>query len=103
MHELGESSNEEHATIGRLVNELGIDHLVVIGEKSYLKDLSGINDGGESAVHYFESKLEALSMVEHFAPGDVILLKASRAEEFNLLAVLIEDNLAKQPNFKEVE
>jgi len=102
MHELGESSNEEHAAIGTLANELGIDHLIVIGEKSYLRDLSGINDGGESAVHYFESKLEALSMIKHFAPGDVILLKASRAEEFDQLAVLIKDNLVMQPNFKEV-
>ena len=95
MHELGESSDSEHAAIGRLVTEIGVDHLVVIGAREYLTDLTVDSPGGESAVHYFESKVEALSMVEHFAPGDVVLLKASRAEEFNILAEQISENLQK--------
>ncbi len=103
MHELGESSNDEHAAIGRLVTEIGIDHLVAIGTKAYLKDLSAVNSGGESAVHYFENKVEALSMIEHVSPGDVILVKASRAEEFNLLAESIREILFKLPNSNEVE
>ncbi|CAB4600420.1 MAG: UDP-N-acetylmuramoyl-tripeptide--D-alanyl-D-alanine ligase [Actinobacteria bacterium] len=103
MHELGESSDDEHAAIGRLVTEIGIDHLVAIGTKAYLRDISAINGGGESAVHYFESKSEALSMVDHFAPGDVLLLKASRAEEFNLLAEMFNEKLAQLPESKEVE
>jgi UDP-N-acetylmuramoyl-tripeptide--D-alanyl-D-alanine ligase len=93
MQELGESSAAEHAAIGRLVSEIGIDNLVVIGNKDYLADLRSIEDGGASEVQYFETKSDALSIVEHFAPGDVVLMKASRSEEFNLLADLIKERL----------
>ena len=51
MQELGESSAAEHAAIGRLVCEIGIDNLVVVGIKDYLADLDGA-----SAVHYFDTK-----------------------------------------------
>jgi UDP-N-acetylmuramoyl-tripeptide--D-alanyl-D-alanine ligase len=93
MQELGESSAAQHAAIGRLVSEIGIDNLVVIGIKDYLKDLDSMEDGGSSEVHYFDTKSEALAIVEHFAPGDVVLMKASRSEEFNLLADLIKERL----------
>jgi UDP-N-acetylmuramoyl-tripeptide--D-alanyl-D-alanine ligase len=93
MQELGESSAGQHAAIGRLVSEVGIDNLVVIGIKDYLTDLDSMEDGGSSDVHYFDTKSEALSIVEHFTPGDVVLVKASRSEEFNLLADLIKERL----------
>lgn len=93
MQELGESSAVQHAAIGRLVTEIGIDNLVVVGNKEYLADLDSMEDGGSSEVHFFDSKSEALSIVEHFTPGDVVLLKASRSEEFNLLADLIKERL----------
>jgi UDP-N-acetylmuramoyl-tripeptide--D-alanyl-D-alanine ligase len=93
MQELGESSAGQHAAIGRLVSEVGIDNLVVIGNKDYLTDLDSMEDGGSSDVHYFDTKSEALSIVEHFTPGDVVLVKASRSEEFNLLADLIKERL----------
>ena len=98
MHELGESSAQEHAAIGRLANEIGIDHLISVGTEEYLADLTSeklatMDGGGESAVHYFEKKSDATSLVEHFSPGDVVLVKASRSEEFNLLADLIKDRL----------
>ena len=93
MQELGESSAAEHAAIGRLVSEIGIDNLVVIGNKDYLADLRSSEVGGASEVQYFETKSDALSIVEHFTPGDVVLMKASRSEEFNLLADLIKEKL----------
>jgi UDP-N-acetylmuramoyl-tripeptide--D-alanyl-D-alanine ligase len=93
MQELGESSAAEHAAIGRLTTEIGIDHLVAIGNREYLDDLADVDGGGESAVHYFENKESALSLVEHLAPGDVVLIKASRAGEFNLLADSIVEKL----------
>jgi UDP-N-acetylmuramoyl-tripeptide--D-alanyl-D-alanine ligase len=93
MHELGESSAKEHSAIGRLGTEVGIDHLVFIGAKEYLEDLEWADNGGESALHYFAERDEALSMVEHFLPGDVVLIKASRLEEFNLLADMIFEKL----------
>jgi UDP-N-acetylmuramoyl-tripeptide--D-alanyl-D-alanine ligase len=86
MHELGASSTAEHQEIGRLVTEIGIDHLVSVGTEDYL---TGITQGelteGETQLHYFSTRDEALSMVENFTRGDVVLVKASRAEELNLL------------------
>jgi UDP-N-acetylmuramoyl-tripeptide--D-alanyl-D-alanine ligase len=93
MQELGESSAAEHAAIGRLVCEIGVDNLVAVGNKDYLSDLDSFEAEGGSEVHYFETKENALSIVEHFAPGDVVLVKASRSGEFNLLVDLIKERL----------
>jgi UDP-N-acetylmuramoyl-tripeptide--D-alanyl-D-alanine ligase len=93
MQELGESSAAEHEAIGRLVCEIGVDNLVAVGNKDYLSDLDSFEAGGGSEVHYFETKENALAIVEHFAPGDVVLVKASRSGEFNLLVDLIKERL----------
>ena len=95
MQELGESSATEHAAIGRLVCEIGIDNLVAVGIKDYLDDLDSMEDGGACAVHYFETKSEAMAIVEHFTPGDVVLVKASRSGEFNLLVDSIREKLGE--------
>ena len=83
MHELGESSARDHAGVGVLAESLGIDHLVCVGEPDYGLDLS---KSGEMVVHYFESKGDALKMAEHLSPGDVLLVKGSRAERMEELA-----------------
>jgi UDP-N-acetylmuramyl pentapeptide synthase len=54
-----------------------------------------MEDGGTSAVHYFETKSDALAIVEHFAPGDVVLVKASRSGEFNLLVDSIREKIGE--------
>jgi len=95
MQELGESSAAEHARIGRLVCEIGIDNLVAVGIKDYLDDLDSLEDGGACAVHYFETKSDAMAIVEHFTPGDVVLVKASRSGEFNLLVDSIKEKLGE--------
>ena len=95
MQELGESSAAEHAAIGRLVCEIGIDNLVVVGIKDYLADLGSEKEEGASAVHYFDTKADAMAIVEHFAPGDVVLVKASRSGEFNLLVDSIRERLGE--------
>jgi len=81
MQELGASSPVEHEKIGRLVTEIGIDHLVTIGTDEFRIDLEG-----ESELHSFPTQMAALEMVDHFAPGDVVLVKASRSEGFEILA-----------------
>lgn len=90
MHELGASSQERHAAIGTLALELGIDHLVCIGAPEYAESI-----GANSAIsiHLFESKAEALSLVDQMRSGDVILVKASRAEAFEILAQEISSKL----------
>ncbi|MBI3429437.1 MAG: UDP-N-acetylmuramyl pentapeptide synthase, partial [Actinobacteria bacterium] len=83
MHELGKSSQSDHAGIGALAELLGIDHLVCVNESDYGHALPKI---GEMVVHYCDTKGAALKMAEHFSPGDVVLVKGSRAERMEELA-----------------
>ena len=75
MHELGASSSQAHESIGTLAQDLAIDHLVAINTKDY----------GKRAM-YFEDWEHALTMLNEVSPGDVILVKASRAEGLERLA-----------------
>ncbi len=84
MHELGESQAEQSAKIGTLALELGIDHLVVVNAPEY-----GSPEGSMS-VHHRPTIDSALDLLEHFAPGDVVLVKASRSEQFQVLASELE-------------
>jgi UDP-N-acetylmuramoyl-tripeptide--D-alanyl-D-alanine ligase len=86
MHELGESSQRDHQEIGVLAQSLGIDHLVCVNEPDYGRNLPSIGEVGEMVVHFCEDKEEALSVAEYFSPGDVVLVKASRAERMEELA-----------------
>ena len=85
MHELGASSAQMHEEIGQLAVELGIDHLVAIGNRDYLR---GLKDSS-TVTHYFGSVNEAEAMISEFEPGDVVLVKASRAEHLETLAETI--------------
>ncbi len=79
MHELGESSDQAHEKIGTLARDLGVDHLVAINAKEYGAELN------------YQNWEDALKLKEEFAPGDVVLIKASRAEALERLAqALIE-------------
>ena len=84
MHELGESSAQRHAAIGTLAQEIGIDHLVAIGTPEY-----GASQG-QMITHHYSSIDECLSMTDHFSAGDVVLVKASRSEGFEVLAQKLE-------------
>lgn len=87
MHELGESEREEHLRIGRLASELGVDHLVAVGTEMYLEGLSlDLATGNEMLTHYFSTQEEALALLNHVQPGDVLLVKASRAEHLDELS-----------------
>jgi len=85
MHELGESGASASADIGTLASEIGIDHLVVIDSPEYG---TGV---GPMQFHHVASIQEATKFVAYFEPGDVVLVKASRAERFELLATEIAE------------
>jgi UDP-N-acetylmuramoyl-tripeptide--D-alanyl-D-alanine ligase len=73
MRELGETSAEAHRAVGRLVRDLGIDELVVVGEgaRALLDEESGSFHG---------SVAEAVAAVRKNVRGsEVVLVKASRA------------------------
>lgn len=93
MHELGDSFVEEHGRIGLLAHSLGIDNLVCIGAPEYAQDLPK-----ERAmdVHFCSTKEDALEISNYFSPGDVVLVKASRAEKLEELVQSLIGNWQKR-------
>ena len=89
MHELGVQSNELHASVAAHAHALGIDHLVTIGTRAFA---AGIPAQSSTTLHYCENIPQALTLVSHLAPGDVVLVKASRSEHFETLSQGIEDS-----------
>lgn len=92
MHELGESSADRHAGVGTLASEIGIDHLVCIGAPEYSTKLVA---NGATEVHLFEKKEDALQLVRDMSAGDVVLVKASRAEKFEELALALSSEISR--------
>jgi len=86
MHELGASSLQHHSRLGTLASELGIDHLVCVGAPEYAAQIKG---SGATTVHLFDSKELVIELVSQMSQGDVVLVKASRAEKFEEVAELI--------------
>lgn len=79
MAELGEFSNEEHDSIGRLVVRLNIDKLFVVGQEAKLIHMAASQEGswdGES--EFIESISNAYEIIhDRLMPGDIVLVKAS--------------------------
>ena len=91
MAELGASEAQEHAEIGRLIYEVGIDHLVCVGTKAFappeeVQNFMSREYGDETTVHYCDSIAEAAALTSHITSGDVVLVKASRSVHLDLLA-----------------
>jgi len=87
MHELGESSASDHARVGTLAQELGVDHLVCIGAPEYARDIVVKDEAAESmSIHYCADIEQAQSLSLIINAGDVALIKASRSEHLELLS-----------------
>ena len=84
MHELGASEVERHREIGRLASRLHIDQLVQVGEVNFLP--SGTTELDGMAVTSVANVSEAMKIAKFIQPGDVVLVKASRAEGLEKLA-----------------
>ena len=93
MHELGESSNQLHAELTDLANQLGISHLIAVGESAGDYGLDRPTSSGANAVWLPDFQTATDYIVNGVNSGDVLLFKASRAEQFELLAKEVEDRL----------
>ena len=87
MAELGESSATAHQRVGTLAYQIGIDHLVCVDAPEYQP---AQNVDGQTNLHLCDRN-GARAIAEQVEPGDVILVKASRSERFELLADEIEE------------
>jgi UDP-N-acetylmuramoyl-tripeptide--D-alanyl-D-alanine ligase len=92
MAELGASTAQAHAQVGTLACELGVDHLVCVDAPEYAP---AANAQGQTSVHLCDRQ-GAEKAAEEIEPGDVILVKASRSEHFEILAEAIEQVVRAQ-------
>ena len=89
MHELGPSENEDHVAIGKLVSDLGIDQLLTVSMPAYGQ---GVSSDSETTVHEFNEKSAVVSLLNQMQSGDVLMVKASRAEHFEEIAQEVAAN-----------
>jgi len=91
MAELGERSNSEHDRIGRLVVRLGVTRLVAVGEETRplfeAARLEGMTPDEATLVGGVDNAVALLRA--GLAPGDVVLVKASRAAGLERVALAI--------------
>jgi UDP-N-acetylmuramoyl-tripeptide--D-alanyl-D-alanine ligase len=88
MLELGESSREEHDTVGRLAVRLDVDQLVVVGEGARPLHLGACLEGSWDGESVFVPDTGAAFdwLHENLRPEDVVLFKASRDSHLRQLA-----------------
>lgn len=101
MHELGSTEAEGHLEVLNYGAELGVDHFVAAGCDLYGgKGIDSNQDLKETlaqmSFHYCLDHNAVLQLVSNFSAGDVLLLKASRAEKFEDLADQIKWQLQKR-------
>jgi UDP-N-acetylmuramoyl-tripeptide--D-alanyl-D-alanine ligase len=88
MLELGETAVEEHAAIGRLAAQSGVEHLVAIGEFAVQVTSAAVAAGLPStrAVSITDKADAAAVVIGDVEPGDVVLVKASRGLALDTVA-----------------
>ena len=81
MRELGDDAALEHDAIGRLAVRLDVSRLVVVGEGAKPTHLGASLEGswGDESVHVPDVAAALALLEDELAPGDVVLVKASRA------------------------
>jgi len=96
MRELGESSQQEHDAVGKLAVRLGISQLLVVGEPARAIHVGACLEGSRGTVSVsVPDHGAALAWLQAFlVPGDVVLVKASRADALEIVAeaLLEEEN-----------
>jgi UDP-N-acetylmuramoyl-tripeptide--D-alanyl-D-alanine ligase len=91
MAELGAGAVAEHEAVGRLAARLGVDRVVVVGAEA-----GGIADGatgdgswGGESVHVPDVQAAVRLLRQQLRPGDVVLVKASRAAGLERVALAL--------------
>lgn len=91
MRELGEAAREEHDAIGRLAVRLDIRRLVAVGPGARLMHMGASLEGSWSneSVEVADADAAIALLRDELAPGDVVLVKASRAAGLERVAAAL--------------
>jgi len=97
MAELGAHADAEHESLGRFAAARGVSHIVVVGPHAE-PIVAGVQtepgwSGRIVTVSDADSALELLA--DQIRPGDVVLVKASRAAGLERLAIALTDGVAE--------
>ena len=94
MGELGDDARSAHMDLGRFVVRLDVSRLVVIGSGAGGIHAGAVLEGswGEESVHVDDVDAAVALLRAELAPGDVVLVKASRSAGLErVAAALLED------------
>lgn len=100
MLELGNQAPEEHAAIGRFAAEIGIHNLIAVGQHAAQITGAALDAGlpAQRSVAVVD-KTDAVALVKAgLSPGDVVLVKASRALALDTVADDILTAVAPPPD-----
>jgi UDP-N-acetylmuramoyl-tripeptide--D-alanyl-D-alanine ligase len=92
MRELGDDAEAAHEGVGRAAAERGIDRIVAVGAGASGVATGAEGVGGASVVTAVADVQEAVRLVAgDVVPGDVVLVKASRAAGLERLALALTE------------
>lgn len=90
MAELGAHSVESHAEVGRRTAELAIDQFFAIGKSAGEMASAARKSGLKNVTEITEVETAASAVKEFLKPGDVVLLKASRATRLERVGEILK-------------
>jgi UDP-N-acetylmuramoyl-tripeptide--D-alanyl-D-alanine ligase len=100
MAELGAAEQAEHDAVGRLAVRLSISRVIAVGETArpiqHGAALEGSWDGEAGWVPDAEAAVRVLR--EELRPGDVVLVKASRAASLERVALAVAEDSGAAPS-----
>jgi len=98
MAELGPSSGPAHAEVGRRAAELGLDQLFAIGTRAAEMAAAARGGGLRNVVEFAEADGAAQAVNDFARPGDVVLVKASRAARLERVTETLLQSRTKNEN-----
>jgi UDP-N-acetylmuramoyl-tripeptide--D-alanyl-D-alanine ligase len=99
MAELGPDGPAEHEAVGRLAAELGVARVLAVGEAARpIADAAALEGSGVGESSWVPDVDAAVARLRaDLRPGDVVLVKASRAASLERVALAIADDTSSGP------
>ena len=91
MAELGEATLPAHEEVGQCAAAFGIDHLFSVGKMSRITAASARAAGLNGVTEMQEVEAAGDSLKKFLKPGDVVLLKASRATRLERIGEMLRN------------
>jgi UDP-N-acetylmuramoyl-tripeptide--D-alanyl-D-alanine ligase len=99
MAELGADAADEHDAIGRLAVRLDISRLIAVGAARSMAHGAALEGSWDGESTWVADSDAALILLQHeLRPGDVVLVKASRAASLERVAIALGDASAAAVN-----